>query len=1014
MATYSGPVGGGAPDPDGVRELLARNDALPYGRARTVQAEELVDLAVRTGDAGTHIAALLELIRAYESGGERQKLLVPFARVLRMWDDRASDFDEEAAFWLHWQFKWASSDMIADPRVPLATIEEWLGEMKTRYQLAGYGVRAVHQAEFTIAEHVGDLGRARTAFDRWLLADRGEMSDCEACECRQQGGWRADTGDDAGALDLWAPVLAGESTCESEPHDVLSRSLLPLLRLGRLDQARANHLRGYRMARGVANLREAVGRHIEFCALSGNEARGLEILAVHASWFDVEAVANDQLGFLRGCGVLLRRLRRLGHDDRAAFRLAGRMWTVAELSTRVEDDLTGLVALFDRRNGTDAVGRRVRADLGRAPLCGSLPLGLRTTPVAVASAAAPATGVGQAGIRDQPERAGTATEAADLPALLARARELSSLAHPGAEAAWRRVATADGQPDPATEAELIDHRGRSAGSGDPQEARRLLLDAAGRFDRLGMPVRAICARARAALALTITAADDAGRVESGAAVAAITALAASGAAEPGDVMTVRLCRATALLAIADRLVTADDPPQAASGPNAGGVADSVADLAVEVTAELAVVVELARTHGDTPRLVRARIVAARCAVLTGEPDQAEPLLREAIDAAGRAEMPWLAGEPSVLLARIHLALGDAVRAEKTVRAALGTDVLDPRLGGHLRLVLAQALAGQDRDEDAAASALEAAYQFDALGLTGPASLARILLAEAYCGQRRLGEAAAILEETLPDVAAHHGQAETVRVRRILAACLGDLGEHRAAAEQLLLAAEVAQGWPDQNAHAVLATDAARSLAAAGMTAEATQGFDRAARLWRQLGAVGPCVRTLRATAWHVFRREDDLDRALDLMERASGELATVDTMVDAAVDTDGFDRDFEVAETFDQTARLLADAAWDHTADTTDGTSGTGAAGRDHLAGRALGYALRAERGFERCGDERWNDLIAARYLAAQIEADLLGRPAEARRRLDGVIAACERHGGADDEQWVARCRSSLEEVGER
>ena len=28
----------------------------------------------------------------------------------------------------------------------------------------------------------------------------------------------------------------------------------------------------------------SVGRHIEFCALTGNEARGLEILAEHQAW----------------------------------------------------------------------------------------------------------------------------------------------------------------------------------------------------------------------------------------------------------------------------------------------------------------------------------------------------------------------------------------------------------------------------------------------------------------------------------------------------------------------------------------------------------------------------------------------------------------------------------------------------------------------------------------------------------------------------------------------------------
>ncbi|HEY9475954.1 MAG TPA: hypothetical protein VIS06_19150, partial [Mycobacteriales bacterium] len=421
--------------PDEVYQLLRQNNTMPHGRARIVRAEELTELAGRTGDGGILVIALQELVRAYNNGGEQHKILVPFARVLHMWDTRPSDFGEGNIHRLHWQFKWATSGMIVDPRVPLATIEEWLGEMETRYQLGGYGTRAVRQAEFEIARHIGDSERARVAFDRWLASDRDEMSDCEACERRAQGDWRAEQGADSAAIAFWTPVLDGELSCESEPHITLSRSLLPLLRLGRAEQARANHLRGYRMARGVPDLRGAVGRHIEFCALSGNEARGLEIMADHASWFDVEAMVTDQLEFLCGCAVLLRRVRALGHGDQVVAGPAGRTWTVATLRARVERDLSGLADRFDQRNGTDAVGRQMRADLERAPLVDWLPLGLRVSPaVGVTPVGGMGNGVG-GGVDGRNDgradigraSAGTGPEdtQAALAGLVANARELA-------------------------------------------------------------------------------------------------------------------------------------------------------------------------------------------------------------------------------------------------------------------------------------------------------------------------------------------------------------------------------------------------------------------------------------------------------------------------------------------------------------------------------------------------------------------------------------------------------------
>lgn len=1028
-------------DPDEVYRQLRRNADLPYGRARTVRAEELVRLADRAGDPWTVLVALQELIRAYNQGGERQKLLVPFARVLRMWDNQPSDFDEARIFRLHWHFKWATSGMIGDPRVPLATIEEWLGEMDTRYQLAGYGTRAVRQAEFEIAGHIGDRERARVAFDRWQASDRDEMSDCEACERRVAGSWRADECDDPGAMELWAPVLAGDLTCESEPHAVLSRSLLPLLRLGRPDQARANHLRGYRMARGVPDLRGSIGRHVEFCALSGNEARGLEIIAEHASWFDTDTIAEDQVDFLSGAAVLLRRLCGLGRGDTPVPGSAGRLWTVATLRSRVEGDLTDLVDRFDQRNGTDAVGHRLRATLERAPLVASLPLGLRASLPGTASTPVPAVPVPTAPVADG---AGTHAAGADdagaddaegrvvgdgTAALVARARELTATGHPGAEAAWRRVADAgigDGSGqglDPVVEAELVDHRGRRAGSRDHREARRLLLDAANRFDALGKPARATCSRARAALAHALTAPGQAGwddaaaRAETAEAVAAIAGLAASGAAGPDEVMTVRLCRATALLAAAERLATQDgdrtDPaPEPADDP--------AAELHAALHTEVEEVVALAEARGNVLRLAGAQHVRARFLLLTGEPDQAESVLRGTLDSVGQADMPWLAGEPAALLAQIQLVRGDAAGAERTARVALATDVLDAGLRGHLALVLAEALARQERQEDAAASALDAAHWFDTAAETGPATHARILLAQAYRALGRAGEAAAILEETLPDIVAHHDELDVARVRQALASCLSDLDEHRSAAEQLLVAAEAAQGWPDQAPHAMLATDAARELSAAGMTAEATQAFERAARLWQELGAVGPYIRTLRATAWHVREQQDDLDRALDLMEQAAAVLADADTSTDTTVDTAAsstaeFDREFELAETFDQTARMLANAASDGAASDGDESDDPDVSEVDAgLAEHALRYALRAAEGFAGCGDVRWGDLIAARYLAARIEADLLGRPADAAKRLRAMIGECQRGDQADADRWADRCRSFLEQVEER
>ena len=86
-------------------------------------------------------------------------------------------------------------------------------------------------------------------------------------------------------------MLAGRLTCSEQPQGILTTLLLPYLRTGRLEQARDAHRRAYRLHRpNLADLGD-IADHIEFCALTGNEARGLEILERHLGWLDRAPVA---------------------------------------------------------------------------------------------------------------------------------------------------------------------------------------------------------------------------------------------------------------------------------------------------------------------------------------------------------------------------------------------------------------------------------------------------------------------------------------------------------------------------------------------------------------------------------------------------------------------------------------------------------------------------------------------------------------------------------------------------
>ena len=133
-----------------------------------------------------------------------------------------------------------------------------------------------------------------------------------------------------------------------EPASTLAASLKPLLRLRRYDEARTNHLRGYRLLQGHVELRTAFGSHIEFCVLSGNRERALEILAENRRVFDPPYEPSDYLEFLSCVALLLRGCVDAGSTATVAGP-EGRDWPAAKdadsMHVSTSFTLTGVVPI---------------------------------------------------------------------------------------------------------------------------------------------------------------------------------------------------------------------------------------------------------------------------------------------------------------------------------------------------------------------------------------------------------------------------------------------------------------------------------------------------------------------------------------------------------------------------------------------------------------------------------------------------------------------------------------------
>ncbi|GAA4582457.1 hypothetical protein GCM10023194_17210 [Planotetraspora phitsanulokensis] len=804
-----------------IRAGLDESHTLPDGRLKAERLETLAAAARTAEDRGLEAEVLLNQIKAYAYGGERDRMPVAFGRLLRIYDDHPA----EVGGWshsIHWTLKWMTANLVNNPSVPLATVYRWLDELDGRYRQRGFSTRPVLALRAQLAELIGDDEGAATAMEASITAPRDEMADCDACERNTWGWWRTTVGDDDGALDYWAPVLDGELACAEEPHHVLAQSLLPFLRTGRVEEARGAFLKGYRLVRHNVSLRASVGRHMEFCALTGNEARGLEIFTEHAAWVtDQHEDASQRAGFLSGAAVLLRRLVALGHGDVPVG--AG---TVETMLATLERELGDVSARYDARNGTTAYSEQLARRLAQEPLLERLPLGVPLTlPVPRPSEAVvpvPATGT-------------------TLDEMVAEARRLTTVRHPHAEQAWDRVADSGEELPEDVVAEIERTRAGELMGSDPGRARDMLLASAERFARFTRVGDALEARAVAAVTLLMAGDPAAAEASLAGVVAEAEREYAAGALTPAEYAAVRKGGPFSAM---NALALQEDPPAA-----------EVAAARALIEAELALTEEL----GVADRACRYHDMLAQLCFRLEDGDAARAHLSSALNGYVDAGQPWYAANPAAMLAQLALGDGDVKAAEDLASRAIeyGGGLLDREQAAHLSSLLVEVISRQEgRELELVTAALAAAARWD--GLSEPDTLHNTFTAaRAYHVLERHAEAAALFEEAMPRVEIPYDAHGIANTRRQYGDSLGAVGRHHEAAEQYLEAARLFQDDPqNQVPHAQLAWAAAEALRDAGQGEESLAAYRRAALLWAEIGAVTPRVRCLRSAAWLLNAMDD--------------------------------------------------------------------------------------------------------------------------------------------------------------
>ena len=888
------------------QDLRTKLDAargMPFGRAQIAAVEEVVRHADALRVDDLRFAARMLGTSAYTFGGERVKAFVTFAWCLAAHDRDGSSQDDE--YELLWQFKWMVNAMTDFPEIPLDHTYAVLDDMERRYRVTGQTMNPVHQYRQVVARHIGDRETAAEQYRLWCAAPRGDMSDCAGCEPTGKVRYLAWEGRDEDAVAAALPVLDGELNCIEQPQSILTSLLLPYLRSGRLDEAADAHRRAYRAIQANRAEMSMLATHLEFCALSGNHARGLDLVERHLGWLAEPPSPDADMRFAAAAALVLRLVTDTGHGDTPVHRPALGAEPATTLPAKaLHDELAAraqaLADRFDARNGTSEVGDLVTARMTATPVVEHLPL---SGPVRRAARAAVR---GQAPARpvDLPD---SPTELVEV------AREAAYLGDGDREAAvWRRFDELCPEPGPELLAPRLAARATELIRSDPAEAERLLTRTIELYEQLGDHPRATAQRGRLGVLWART-----GRGDEGVAAAEASAaeLAATGDARERTLARFRLGMAyegvdrtdDAHETFTEALRLAEEHDQTVLAADAAFALAQLEPrrgqehLPAALTLMKRVVPAYESVPGSTA-LPHARMFTARLHASLGEFDEARPLLIAAAETGDRT----LRAMVRDLHGNVELDAGRPVEACDLLAAAVADLEAEGAPTMYVKLAFADASLRVGRPDEAA-DALEEALPALPPEDAEEVKRARFMLAKAYASLGWTDQALTLCAEVRDACLAEDNQAGAGQMHAMAGDLLDERDRDADAAAEYTRAAELfgaagvhdeeltnrrkaALAWhwaqePDRSRaelaaadelagrldgddprlvwqKAVLDYDAARILAAADRQPEALPRAEKAVAGFRTLGATDEVVpaTTLRA------RLLADLDRVAEAEE----------------------------------------------------------------------------------------------------------------------------------------------------
>lgn len=353
-----------------IHELKQEAEALPYCDTKVNLLAEAVRLADVHNLEDTAYEAREKLITAATFSGHGHLTLLHFPWMLAKSDANPTKYSVHS---LMWKYKWMLANLPEYPQIPKEKIMEAFEDFKKRFNLGNYKKRTLYEYERILAMEFGDLETAQQAQQRFEEAPKTDhvdrwigVANCHACEINNVVSWLVDTGQLEKALETAVPLITRQVKCENVPRVTYPKLLLPLLKLGKVREAKEYFRDGYKGIHGKRNYIISQANILKYLVIAGHFKAAKKWFLTHQPFGEESLNPREKQAYLESGWLLFHEWDRRP-DDAADFHLPPTHPLFSEKSPpsfrEIADDynrrMVEIAQAFDARNGNNFETRRL-------------------------------------------------------------------------------------------------------------------------------------------------------------------------------------------------------------------------------------------------------------------------------------------------------------------------------------------------------------------------------------------------------------------------------------------------------------------------------------------------------------------------------------------------------------------------------------------------------------------------------------------------------------------------------